>query len=993
VPWPRQKSLAQAVAEYRKRALAREAKVAKRIRGLYRVTERKIQKDIKRLVAKIEAAHAAGLPIKESWLANLDASSELLRRLGAYIDEYSLAIGETVAGATKTAAIEGASHAAGLAKSAGVRAGFRRLNENQLIDLFGAMEAGSPLYDLFRDLGPRAVSKARTIFGEAAVQGQNPRVVARRLSSNIQNLTETRALLIARTETNRSYRGATLRSYRANSDVVTGWRWMSARNSRTCFVAGTPVLTSEGWKSIEDVAVGDHVLTHAGNWMPVEAVMSHSVDRTVEVHSPLGVVECTPDHPFLTTSLDWVDAEQLLGCVVVGIPERFAHDINAVSSRGRHEQSGINPHDSVAAGTESSVLDCIPIGLVPVGVVDFNDESVAHQEVNRFTNPSDLRLRRERQAERFESDARLSLWRRLAVVRQPAVAATEVIASVVDRRKDSHGLSTLGAGDDPRRAAAFLRAEPASDTPFKRLAASSASVLAVWSKWLAQWRTKPVRTGRARFDSELSPAGRAGLRHVVFRALEFVAPSRAKPGVTPNRRFKWLPASFATASYLRRRIALPVRADLLVRSVTTLAAEVLAVPRGMARRFKDGRAANMAFEFNGHIVFRVVPHNKQTRVYDIQVFEDCSFVAGGYVAHNCAVCLAMDGTVHQLSEDFASHPSCRCAAVPITEYSDPPGETGEEWFAKQPEELQRKILGPSKHSLYKTGTMSLSDLVEKTNHPRWGPGLTEASLKTLLGKLPKPAPSAPAQVPPQAPVPPTAQPKKPRKPRSSAPAPLPSTAPAPTPTKAPVPESSKLDIRKPRSGPKKAVAQQVLDIALPYIDATFANAPTTPTRVSLVSNIRGANGDFHRGTKFIRVSLSGNFGDPHGMALTTVHEWGHHLDNSLGAKYGSTWASGPAATPQALRWLTLVQNSESFIKLQVLSGRSRSEYFRRTQECFSRCMEMMMAKRLGGEVLRALDAKRAHWASDGYPAYWEWTEFEPILEAFEDWLRAEGVLQ
>lgn len=593
MPWPRQRTLAEVVAEYRRQALAREAKVAKRLSGLYRKLERKFKNDLERVIRKIETAHMLGLPIEQSWLAHAESISELLARLRSYIDEFSAASGQIVVGGTQSAAIDGASHAAGLAKAAGVRSGFRRLNENQLIDLFGAMEPGSPLYDLFRDLGPRAVAKARTIFGEAAVQGQNPRVVARRLSSSIQNLTETRALLIARTETNRSYRGATLRSYRANSDVVTGWRWMSARNSRTC-----------------------------------------------------------------------------------------------------------------------------------------------------------------------------------------------------------------------------------------------------------------------------------------------------------------------------------------------------------------------------------------------------------------PVCLAMDGTVHQLSEDFASHPSCRCAAVPITEYSDPPGETGEEWFAKQPEELQRKVLGPSKLDLYKTGRMKLSDLVEKTNHPRWGPGLTEASLTTLLGKMPKPTPTAPPQVPPQAPAPAPlpSQPKRQRKPRSSAPAPLP-PAPAPAPTKTPVPESSKLDIRKPRSGPKKAVAQRVLDVALPYIDATFANAPTTPTRVSLVSNIRGANGDFHRGTKFIRVSLSGNFGNPYGMALTTVHEWGHHLDNSLGAKHGSTWASGPAATPQALRWLTLVQNSESFIKLQMLGSRSHAEYFRRTQECFSRCMEMMMAKRLGGEVLKALDAKRAHWASDGFTAYWEWTEFEPILEAFEDWLRAEGVLQ
>jgi hypothetical protein len=56
-------------------------------------------------------------------------------------------------------------------------------------------------------------------------------------------------------------------------------------------------------------------------------------------------------------------------------------------------------------------------------------------------------------------------------------------------------------------------------------------------------------------------------------------------------------------------------------------------------------------------------------------------------------------------------------------------------------------------------------------------------------------------------------------------------------------------------------------------------------------------------------------------------------------------------------------------------------------------MEMMMAKRIGGKMVKALDAKRQYWLDGGYTAYWEWNEFEPILEAFEKWLRSEGVLQ
>lgn len=67
-----------------------------------------------------------------------------------------------------------------------------------------------------------------------------------------------------------------------------------------CFVAGTPVLTVNGYKPIEDVAVGDMVLTHEGRYRPV-------VKTGVKQNAPLVRVscrgslpiECTPNHPFM----------------------------------------------------------------------------------------------------------------------------------------------------------------------------------------------------------------------------------------------------------------------------------------------------------------------------------------------------------------------------------------------------------------------------------------------------------------------------------------------------------------------------------------------------------------------------------------------------------------------------------------------------------------------------------------------------------------------
>ena len=36
-----------------------------------------------------------------------------------------------------------------------------------------------------------------------------------------------------------------------------------------CFASGTSILTTDGYKNIEDISVGDYVLTHRNRFMPV----------------------------------------------------------------------------------------------------------------------------------------------------------------------------------------------------------------------------------------------------------------------------------------------------------------------------------------------------------------------------------------------------------------------------------------------------------------------------------------------------------------------------------------------------------------------------------------------------------------------------------------------------------------------------------------------------------------------------------------------------
>lgn len=112
-----------------------------------------------------------------------------------------------------------------------------------------------------------------------------------------------------------------------------------------CFVAGTPVLTPQGQRPIEQLAAGDTVLTSSG-----EARIKRLVRRTstalVEVRLSDGSkITCTPEHPFFTDA-GWVTARNLTGRKLVS------------SSALRHMRNGVPNTDSkMGAGAPEGYPD------------------------------------------------------------------------------------------------------------------------------------------------------------------------------------------------------------------------------------------------------------------------------------------------------------------------------------------------------------------------------------------------------------------------------------------------------------------------------------------------------------------------------------------------------------------------------------------------------------------------------------------------------------
>jgi hypothetical protein len=83
-----------------------------------------------------------------------------------------------------------------------------------------------------------------------------------------------------------------------------------------CFVAGTKVLTDEGEKNIEDIEVGDMVLSKDEvngelAYKEITATFNHETDEIYNIHVDGQTIEATFNHPFYVEGKGWTFVKDL----------------------------------------------------------------------------------------------------------------------------------------------------------------------------------------------------------------------------------------------------------------------------------------------------------------------------------------------------------------------------------------------------------------------------------------------------------------------------------------------------------------------------------------------------------------------------------------------------------------------------------------------------------------------------------------------------------
>lgn len=185
---------------------------------------------------------------------------------------------------------------------------------------------------------------------------------------------------------------------------------------------------------------------------------------------------------------------------------------------------------------------------------------------------------------------------------------------------------------------------------------------------------------------------------------------------------------------------------------TRILTEGLAIgknPRVVAREMRQstGMAANRALTISRTEMLRSYRESTR-RAFTANAFETGGTIKG-WVWHCaldsrcCCACVSMHGQVFNVEEKLNGHPNCRCTMVPKTASweelgftnipdTNPVIEEGSEWFNKQPESVQKAILGPGKLNLYRGNRITLADTVIIKVNPVWGSVRTEASITESL---------------------------------------------------------------------------------------------------------------------------------------------------------------------------------------------------------------------------------------------------------------------
>lgn len=231
---PNSIEIVQMAQRFRRALIANERDAIARMSEAYKTAWEQIRRELNTLTAQIASAQARGEKVNRAWLFQQQRLTLLQSQIEYQINTFAQSAGVVIEYQQRmaiNAALENAASLVSATTDAAIT--LARLPTAQVAELVGMMGNGSPLSGILNELAKAGSTGIRETLIKGVALGWNPRKMERMARQALGKVL-TRALTVARTESMRAYREATYQTYNANTDIIDGWYWISAADSRTC---------------------------------------------------------------------------------------------------------------------------------------------------------------------------------------------------------------------------------------------------------------------------------------------------------------------------------------------------------------------------------------------------------------------------------------------------------------------------------------------------------------------------------------------------------------------------------------------------------------------------------------------------------------------------------------------------------------------------------------------------------------------------------------
>ena len=401
------------------------------------------------------------------------------------------------------------------------------------------------------------------------------------------------------------------------------WRYTSVGDNRVCFPAGTQITTSHGECPIEEVQLGDQVLTRKGFKKVLSTINRPYNGRMITIEYEKGTLTSTFDHPIWKIGQGWIAAFQ----IQVGDFLKTADDKRSRVSRV-FQFSLTDPNDTPPLSDEEICLPSILARiLMPISSVNFQrSPNIRNQEVN--TIPPNLCLLNIFYLDGIKNLAHSLLQQGFALIFTVTRKATELAANIT--WFCSKFFSTIPAINILRRTPTDLTAIPMIQTlsGSKDLATPFTGNIFGVSRFTLK-ATNRVSIGYGAINLKRFSTFRTNLFHLLRDVSTFIGAKGLFS--TPKRNNKRL-------STLRAGFFNPLSSGKAITGHTTIFS--LACASSICSINKFISAIITGLNYHRRTLPLKLSHSYKgyIHVYNLEIEEEPEYFANGILVHNCPFC-------------------------------------------------------------------------------------------------------------------------------------------------------------------------------------------------------------------------------------------------------------------------------------------------------------------------------------------------------------------